>query len=41
MPKARTDFRLAPEEYALSLEGYGIDIPPAQLAEMAHKAFAE
>ena len=41
MPKARTDFRLAPEEYALSLESYGIDIPPAQVAEMAHKAFTE
>jgi uncharacterized protein (DUF885 family) len=41
MPKARTDFRLAPEEYALSLESYGIDIPPAQLTQMAHKAFAD
>jgi len=39
MPRARTDFRLAPEEYALSLESFGVDIPPAQLAEMAHKAF--
>ena len=41
MPKARTDFKLAPEEYALSLENYGVDIPPAQLAEMAHKAFTD
>jgi uncharacterized protein (DUF885 family) len=41
LPKARTDFRLPPEEYALNLEDYGIDIPPAQLAEMAHKAFTE
>jgi uncharacterized protein (DUF885 family) len=41
MPRARSDFRLAPEEYALSLESYGVDIPPAQLAEMAHKAFAD
>jgi len=39
MPKGRNDFRLAPEEYALRLEGIGIDIPPAQLAEMAHTAF--
>ena len=39
MPKARTDFRLAPEEYALSLESYGVDIPQAQLAEMAHNEF--
>ena len=41
LPKTRTDFRLPPEEYALNLEGFGIDIPPAQLAQMAHKAFAE
>jgi uncharacterized protein (DUF885 family) len=41
LPKARTDFRLPPEEYALNLEGYGIDIPPAQLAGMAHEAFTE
>jgi hypothetical protein len=41
LPKARTDFRLPPAEYALDFEAYGIDIPPAQLATMAHKAFAE
>jgi uncharacterized protein (DUF885 family) len=41
LPKARTDFRLPPEKYALELEGYGIDIPPAQLATMAHQAFTE
>jgi uncharacterized protein (DUF885 family) len=41
LPKARTDFRLPPEEYALDLEDYGIDIPPSQMATMAHKAFAE
>ena len=40
LPKARKDFRLAPEEYALVLEGYGVDIAPAQLTEMAHKAFS-
>ena len=39
LPKARTDFRLPPEEYALELEGYGIDIPPSQLTAMAHQAF--
>jgi Bacterial protein of unknown function (DUF885) len=39
LPKARTDFRLQPEEYALNLEGYGIDIPIAQLAHMAHHEF--
>ena len=41
LPKARTDFRLLPEEYALAFESYGIDIPPAQIAAMAHGAFAE
>jgi uncharacterized protein (DUF885 family) len=39
LPRARTDFRLPPQQYALALAGYGIDIPPAQLAETAHKAF--
>lgn len=41
LPKARTDFRLPPEEYALSLENYGIDIPPDQMAALAHKGFDE
>lgn len=39
LPKARTDFRLPPQRYALALEGYGIDIPPSQVASMAHQAF--
>ena len=41
LPKARSDFRLPAEEYALALEDYGIDIAPGQLAAMAHKAFGE
>lgn len=41
LPKARTDFRLPPEHYALNMEDYGIDIPPAQLTAMAHQAFDE
>jgi uncharacterized protein (DUF885 family) len=41
LPKAREDFRLPAERYALNLESYGIDIPPAQLAAMAHEAFAQ
>lgn len=41
LPKARTDFRLPPEEYALDLQSYGIDIPPDQIAAMAHQAFTE
>jgi hypothetical protein len=39
LPKARADFRLPPEEYALNLEGYGIDIPIARLAQTAHREF--
>jgi len=41
LPKARSDFRLPPEEYALNLEQYGIDIAPAKIAAMAHEAFTE
>lgn len=41
LPKARTDFRLPPEEYALNLQSFGIDIPPDQVAAMAHQAFDE
>ena len=41
LPKARPDFREPPEEYALDLEGYGIDIPPDQLTTMAHQAFTQ
>ncbi len=39
LPKARTDFRLPPEVYAFQLEQVGVDIPPAQVAEMAHASF--
>src|SRR5208283_1023195 len=41
LPKARTDFRLPPEQYALNLERYGVDIAPAVIAEMAHAAFKQ
>jgi hypothetical protein len=41
LPKTRTDFRLPPEKYALELESYGIDIPPAQIAAMAHAAYSQ
>lgn len=41
LPKARTDYRLPAEEYQLALAGYGIDIPPAELAKMAHAAFTD
>jgi uncharacterized protein (DUF885 family) len=41
LPKARTDFRLLPAQYALALEGYGVDIPPAEIARKAHAAFMQ
>jgi uncharacterized protein (DUF885 family) len=41
LPKARTDFRLPPEEYALNLEDFGIDIPADQMAALAHTGFDE
>ena len=41
MPRARSDFRLPPEEYAFSLKQVGVDIPPAQLAQQAHAAFID
>lgn len=41
LPRARTDFRLPPQKYALAFEEYGIDIPPAQVAAMAHAAFTQ
>jgi hypothetical protein len=39
LPKARTDFREPPEEYALDLEQNGIDASPAEIAARAHAAF--
>jgi uncharacterized protein (DUF885 family) len=41
LEKARPEFRLPAEQYVLQLEDYGIDIPPEQLATMAHRAFRE
>ncbi len=41
LPKARTDFRLPPQLYALNLEGYGVDIRPAKIAADAHAAFKQ
>lgn len=41
LPHARADFRLPSDQYALALEEVGIDIPPAQVADMAHRAFTE
>jgi uncharacterized protein (DUF885 family) len=41
LPRARTDFALPPLVYALNMEDVGVDIPPADLAAMAHAAFTE
>jgi uncharacterized protein (DUF885 family) len=41
LPKARADFRLPAEEYALAFENYGIDLSPAQIATLAHVAFGQ
>ena len=41
LPRARSDYRLPPEKYALAFERYGIGIPPAQIAAMAHAAFSQ
>src|SRR5947209_10993982 len=38
LPRSRQDFRENPEIYQYSLEQYGIDIPAADLAAMAHQA---
>lgn len=41
LPKARTDFREPPEEYALDLEQNGIDVPPSEIVAKAHAAFEQ
>ena len=41
LPKARTDFRLPPELYAIRLEDFGVDYTPAELTRLAHKSFTE
>jgi hypothetical protein len=41
LPRSRTDFRRPPEQYAFSLQQYGVDITPARLTAMAEKAFRE
>jgi hypothetical protein len=41
LPRARADFRLAPEIYAFRLEQVGVEMPPAELAAMAHASYNE
>jgi uncharacterized protein (DUF885 family) len=39
LPRARTDFRMPPEIYQLSLENVGIDYTPEVLTRLAHQSF--
>jgi hypothetical protein len=39
LPRARADFRLAPEMDASRLERVGVEMPPDQLAAVAHASF--
>jgi hypothetical protein len=41
LPKARTDFRMPPEMYAIAREQLGLDYTPAELARLAHQSFAQ
>jgi Bacterial protein of unknown function (DUF885) len=41
LPKARTDFKLPADLYALSLEQVGVGMAPEPLAKMARSAFAD
>ncbi len=41
LPKAREDFRLPVELYAVRLQEVGVDIPPTELAARARTAFIE
>jgi hypothetical protein len=41
LPKSRSDFRLPPAIYLTSLENYGVDYTPEELAKLAHAAFPD
>jgi hypothetical protein len=41
LPKARSDFRLPPELYTISLANYGIDYAPDELTRLAHQTFEQ
>lgn len=41
LPKARTDFKLPPDLYALSLDQVGVRMAPEDLSKMARSAFKE
>jgi len=39
LPRTRSDFRMAPEVYAVELEGFGVDRKPYQLIALGHAGF--
>jgi hypothetical protein len=41
LPKARSDFRLPPELYTISLENFGIDYTQDELTRLAHQTFTQ
>ena len=41
LPKARTDFRLPPDVYAIRLESFGVDYAPDELKRIAHAGFTD
>ncbi|MBV9766862.1 MAG: DUF885 domain-containing protein, partial [Acidobacteriaceae bacterium] len=41
LPKARVDFRLPPELYAINLTNAGVDYTPDELTRLAHQAFTD
>ncbi|MGI8958776.1 MAG: DUF885 family protein, partial [Bryobacteraceae bacterium] len=41
VPRARADFRLPPELYALNLTEVGVDYTPDELKRLAHQAFSD
>jgi len=41
LPKARTDFRMPPEMYAIAREQLGLDYTPAELTRLAHQSFTQ
>lgn len=41
LPRARTDFRLPPELYAINLENVGVDYSPADIAQLGKQSYRQ
>ncbi|MBV8572501.1 MAG: DUF885 domain-containing protein [Acidobacteriaceae bacterium] len=41
LPRARMDFRMPPELYAVDLDRYGVDFAPAELIRIGHEGFQQ